>query len=129
MLQTVSKLPQKLNNQIQVFHRPVEFYELIKQSDLVITAGGLFAFECLMHGMPGIGLPQYPHQLETLQKLSDLESLVLGSVGMSLQHDYFCETLEMVLNSYERRQVLSNNGLALIDSQGLSRIMRKIQTL
>jgi len=129
VVHAVKQLPTHLRDTIQVFHRPKTFYELITQADLIITAGGLFVFECLMRGVPSIGLPQYPHQLDTLQKLADLKSIELGSVGMSLQHDYFCGTLEAVCRSQNTRQRLSTNGQTLIDGQGLFRIVEKIQNL
>ena len=55
-----------LTSKIKLFIYPKNFQRIIKKADIGVTSGGLSLFEFAAYGIPTISLPQYKHQLNTI---------------------------------------------------------------
>lgn len=111
---------------INMFVRPSNFYERIKNADFAVVSGGLTVFQALAMGVPVIGLPQYEHQNKTLQNLNQKGALILGSDNMELDHSLFFKRFLNLFNSSSLRLKQSETGKNLIDGLGNNRVIKII---
>lgn len=111
---------------IAVYRRPADFFSRLAASDLAIVAGGLTAFECARVGVPSIGIPQYEHQIENLDRLESHGCLKCGSHGMTLDAEFLCGLVTALAADHAKRCAMSLAGKATIDGQGLERTVALI---
>lgn len=109
-----------------VHQRPEYFHKLISASDLAIVSGGLTAFQCAQAGLPTIGIPQYEHQLENLNRLAISGCLVQAARDMVLDPNLLSELVTRLYSNYNERLAMSKSGQDLIDGKGLKRTVRLI---
>ena len=110
--------------EINLLKSPNDFYKKILEADILITAGGLTVFEALSMGIPTIALPQYEHQLKTIQYLAKLGGVLQGDSEIGLNQQDFMRILSGLINDCQKRLLLSKNGTLLIDGNGVSRVLK-----
>lgn len=117
----VNKVHAMSGVEIVMHQRPEKFFQLLSASDLAIVSGGLTAFACARAGVPAIGIPQYAHQLENLDRLEKLGCLKRGTHGMDLNSDHLGTVITNLVADCGARQVMSDAGMKAIDGKGLTR--------
>lgn len=113
--------------EIRVHERVDRFHDLLEGSDFAVVAGGMTAFECARFGVPSIGLPQYAHQLENLQRLQAAGCLEMGSRGMDVDRELLAYLFAMLSTDPMRRREMSEAGKRLIDGRGLDRVVEILE--
>jgi len=108
---------------IRLLIQSENFAQHLAKADLAILSGGLTIFDALSLGIPSIGIPQYDHQLATLQRLFGQRAVLIGSIGMRLDERRFVEVLIDAIGDQGVRMALSKRGPALVDRKGIDRIV------
>lgn len=106
-----------------------DYFKRLSKADLAVVSGGLTVFDCIVRGIPVIGLPQYQHQLKTLLNLERQNVIKLGSLGMTLNEKNFIDIYNKVILSFNERVFLSKNSTNLIDRKGSVRILKILSSL
>jgi spore coat polysaccharide biosynthesis predicted glycosyltransferase SpsG len=106
---------------VLVHQRPSDYFKILCASDLAVVSGGLTAFGCAQAGVPAIGVPQYHHQLENINRLDALGCLKCGTQGMALEPDLTCSLVTALSTDYTARLAMSQAGVKAIDGKGLGR--------
>lgn len=107
--------------EIAVHRRPDNFFQLLTASDLAIVSGGLTAFGCAQAGVPAIGIPQYAHQLENLERLEMYGCLKRGTQEMDLDSEFLRGLVADLSMNRAARLAMSRAGMEAIDGKGLAR--------
>jgi spore coat polysaccharide biosynthesis predicted glycosyltransferase SpsG len=110
-------------NQVTIHVQPSNYHEIISNTSLAISSGGLSIFELAAWGIPTIGLPQYEHQLRTIYKLQEDGIAAAGSIGMALDKNKLQAEIMKMINENEVRQKKAQLAHKLIDGQGLRRVL------
>ena len=101
---------------------PSNYHKIISSADLAISTGGLSIFEFSAFGIPSIGIPQYKHQLRTIQKLAKEGITKLGSDGMTLSNKKFLDAINLLISDNKLRKLMALNARNKIDGNGVIRI-------
>ena len=117
----------KLQDKVEFFIRPDNYHEIISNADIAVTSGGLSIFEFAAYGIPSIGLPQYKHQLRTIENLRDASISFLGSDGMRLSSDVFINSFDKLVNNFDCRETMAVNARKEIDGGGINRIIKLLK--
>lgn len=104
--------------------RPANFLERLANADLAILSGGLTIFDAVSLGVPSIALPQYDHQLKTIENLTKKMVVKSGSHGINLDEIYFSKIFNEIISSKELRTLLKKVGPTLIDGKGSERVTK-----
>ena len=122
-------VPDSLQGRLRVFKWVKDLDPLVENSDLAILSGGLSLYQALSFGVPSLVISQYPHQLETAEKLAkDNAAVNLGS-GSELAPEGIQKAARQLLSDYSQRVALSKKAQSLIDRNGLHRVTRLIQVV
>ena len=113
----------KSKDRFKIHVLPTNYHEIIANADLAITSGGLSIFEFSAYGIPSIGLPQYEHQLRTIENLSGAGISLLGSNGMNLSRERFMDCQDTIMQDFNLRQSMALKARRSIDGGGVERIM------
>ena len=108
---------------IRLLIQSENFAKHLAEADLAVLSGGLTIFDALSLGIPSIGIPQYNHQLSTLQRLFGHRAVLIGSTGMRLDERRFVEVLINAIGGQGVRTALSKRGPELVDRKGIDRIV------
>lgn len=114
----------EIDHKFKFYVYPENFHEIITKADLAITSGGLSIFEVLACGVPTIGLPQYEHQLRTIENLRDAGICFLGSDGMTLSSKVLKGCLNKMIYNYNCRNTMAMSARKSIDGRGVHRITK-----
>ena len=114
---------------IRIHIRPPSFARDLANADLAVVAGGLTALDAAALGTPAIGLPQYPHQLETLRRLQALGTLIIGSDGMRLSEARLAHTLVRLLSAPGFLRRMGRDGRRAVDGKGTARVIDALRPL
>tara|TARA_B100001123_G_C15314862_1_gene1025758 strand:- start:4 stop:1053 length:1050 start_codon:yes stop_codon:yes gene_type:complete len=106
---------------------PKNYHEIISNADLAVTSGGLSIFEFAAWGVPSVALPQYEHQLKTIENLQEAGISFLGSNNMNLSNTKFSIAMGKLLEDNNLRNNMALNAKKCIDGKGLSRILDKLK--
>lgn len=103
-------------------HSRVDLSPFLEASDVAIVSGGILAFEVAHVGLPAIGLPQYEHQLENLDRLQKAGCLKMVEQGMDVTASGIAASLDILIADAALRSHMSRVGRQLIDGGGLARV-------
>ena len=115
-----------LTSKIKLLIYPKNFQTIIRKADIGVTSGGLSLFEFAAYGIPTISLPQYKHQLNTINNLKKSGLTFLGSNEMKLNKLFFQRVLNNLINDSSKRNEINKMAPKLIDGKGLKRIKKLI---
>ena len=115
-----------LTSKIKLFIYPKNFQRIIKKADIGVTSGGLSLFEFAAYGIPTISLPQYRHQLNTINNLRKFGITFLGSNKMKLNKLFFQKVLNNLITDSLKRNKINKMAPKFIDGKGLKRIKKLI---
>jgi spore coat polysaccharide biosynthesis predicted glycosyltransferase SpsG len=129
-LTSLADLAKLTGNQVGVeivlHERPSDFYALLFASDLAIVSGGLTAFCCAQAGLPAIGIPQYEHQIDNLNRLQEFGCLSVGTRNMELDAEFVSRLMNKLITDQPKRIAMRQAGIKAIDGKGLDRTINLI---
>ncbi len=100
----------------------VNLPELIMDSDLIICSGGRTVYELAALGSPGITICQNERELKRMEIFKKHETIINLGLGNGVSTETILETVKALLIDPTRRKQMSQNGLALFDGNGTSRV-------
>jgi spore coat polysaccharide biosynthesis predicted glycosyltransferase SpsG/CMP-N-acetylneuraminic acid synthetase len=100
----------------------VNLPELIMESDLIICSGGRTVYELAALGIPGITICQNERELKRMETFKKHETIINLGLGNGVSTETILETVKALLIDSARRKQMSQNGLALFDGNGTSRV-------
>jgi|TARA_Y100000031_G_scaffold89665_1_gene98658 spore coat polysaccharide biosynthesis predicted glycosyltransferase SpsG/CMP-N-acetylneuraminic acid synthetase len=100
----------------------VNLPELIMDSDLIICSGGRTVYELAALGSPGIAICQNERELKRMESFKKHETIINLGLGNGDCTETILETVKVLLIDPARRKQMSQNGLALFDGDGTSRV-------
>ena len=112
----------KNRHNIQIFIFPENYHQIISNADIAVSSGGLSIFEFSAYGIPTIGIPQYEHQLRTIENLEEHGISILGSKGMELSNEKFLDAINSLIGDNKLRKSMAFNARNQIDGKGAHRI-------
>lgn len=102
---------------------PDDLAALMFEADLAISATGTTAYELLATMTPTIGIPQADNQVAVASSLSARDALIwCESTGVELQ-----DAVRSLIENQSLRRRLRDNGVELVDGEGVRRIEETIQ--
>tara|TARA_B100001059_G_C17836051_1_gene588178 strand:+ start:2821 stop:3846 length:1026 start_codon:yes stop_codon:yes gene_type:complete len=125
------RLKEKSKNfwNIEILIKPDNFRELISMADIGVSSGGITIYDFANSRVPTISIPQYSHQLNTIKKLHKMGVSMLGSKSMKLNHKYFENTMQKLINGYDLRKKMTHAATKNFDDKGSHRVLMKLSKL
>jgi spore coat polysaccharide biosynthesis predicted glycosyltransferase SpsG len=102
-------------------------FQYIGDADVVITAGGLSAYEALCTGAPLMALAYDSLQQTTIKGLESLGGCINLGLGDALDPARLAEALTLIENDHDKRVKLSSRGRFLVDGLGDKRVSEIIR--
>ncbi|MCX6647063.1 MAG: hypothetical protein NTY09_12025 [bacterium] len=99
------------------------FIEQLKSSDAVITNGGTTVYEALALGKPVLAIPQNEFEKQVIDQVVEMEACLTPSENTSPK---ILEALSKFLDDNFSRLTLAENGMKLIDGQGVYRVAKMV---
>lgn len=125
----LARLNQFMVPKILHLERTEDLVWYLQSADVAVVNGGLTAFNSISLGIPTVGVPQYAHQLETLQSLSAAGLLKVVSKGMSFSDKQFGDCIVDLIKDLTERHALSQRCLSTFRGEGTSRVVSLIAGL
>lgn len=100
--------------------------ELLVESDVALTGGGLIALEMACVGTPGFIVCEVSHQLETAAVLEQHGAAVNVWFGVAASEEDIARDVAALLGDEDRRRRMSEAGKRLIDGKGCLRVAQAI---
>jgi spore coat polysaccharide biosynthesis predicted glycosyltransferase SpsG len=102
--------------------------DIISQSDLCITSGGVSMCEACAAGVPAMAIAQVDHETANILTLAKHHAVVPLGRAQDLTKEYFLSAFSLVAGSLKFRQNLSDSGRKAIDGMGKMRVMQIIHS-
>ncbi|WP_419783705.1 glycosyltransferase [Maridesulfovibrio sp.] len=115
---------------IIIYSNPPGFLKLLRDMDIVITAGGGTLYECAWLGRPTITIPSIDHEEPIADGFAQRNCAILASPPDSqVNQRILIQRLQMLIDKYELRLFMSKQGRLLVDGTGKHRILNAIASL
>lgn len=115
-----------MKKQVKVVHNAQNMAELMWESDIAITAGGITMFELACVGTPSIVICAYEYEQETAQRL-EKEGIVMNlGFGSDVQEEIITSWVASLMKNKALREEMSKRGKELIDGKGCEKIVKLI---
>lgn len=112
---------------INLLENPENMAKLMQTYDLAVCAGGQTAYELAAVGVPAIAIQTADNQTDNLTLLNQAGTLVwIGGKDELALKEHFAEALTALMSSKSTRERMSQSGQALVDGQGLRRVVEVI---
>jgi spore coat polysaccharide biosynthesis predicted glycosyltransferase SpsG len=97
--------------------------ELMAQADIGISAAGSTCWELCLLGLPSILLDVAENQVPIALELDHLGCALYAGSGIRVAPDELANSLESLLASREKRQLMSRRSRELVDGMGAERVV------
>lgn len=104
-------------------------FDLMKESDLAITAAGNTLYELAIFGVPSIVICHHERHNQVASRFAEKKAVVNLGVGLNLNEDNIAETVDRLLGSRETRYLLSVNIKEIVDGLGSKRVAEAVLEL
>lgn len=104
-------------------------FELIFNSDLVISTGGLTAFELCAIGTPFISLAAVDHQINRLKKMDELGICKYAGDWNSFNEKNLYDLINELIHNKMKREIMTEKGKNIVDGKGVERISSVIRDI
>jgi spore coat polysaccharide biosynthesis predicted glycosyltransferase SpsG len=101
--------------------------EILAQSDISITSGGISMCESCASGIPTMSVAQVEHEISNILFFSKYNAVHPLGAAHNLSKEVFLRSFLKLKKSYSLRKALSLSGMKLVDSQGKQRVIRIVQ--
>lgn len=127
----LNDLLSKTNRHFYVSCNPPDLVGIMKTADMAITAAGITLYELAALGVPSIVIPQVTpntsHQDDIANNFEKYGACV--NVGQSPNDELLLEKTALLITDKSLRAQLSDGGKALVDGEGLRRVIGLISDL
>ncbi|HPO90728.1 MAG TPA: UDP-2,4-diacetamido-2,4,6-trideoxy-beta-L-altropyranose hydrolase [Victivallales bacterium] len=103
-------------------------WDIIKESDLAITAAGNTLYELAIFGIPSVVVCHHENHNIVAEKFAERGAVINLGIGKKITLHDIKETVNLLLHSFDKRETLSENIKKIIDGFGCERLIEKIQT-
>ena len=103
--------------------------EIMFNSDLAISTGGLTAFELCAVGTPFISIAAVGHQVDRLKKMDELGVCKYAGDWEDLKDENLYSIINELIENKKEREFMSERGKKLIDGRGTERLSNIIKNL
>jgi len=109
-------------NKITYFHDINTMADLMRETDLAITAGGFTVYELLASEVSSLVIAANDSQVPAMAELNNLGAIEF--IGKFHEHlsERFKEKVLTLINDFEKRKSIARVGRELIDNRGLERV-------
>ena len=104
-------------------------FELMFNSDLVISTGGLTAFELCAVGTPFISIAAVDHQIDRLKEMNELGICKYAGDWENFNEENLYNLISELIGNRTKRELMVGKGKNLIDGKGVERISTIIKNL
>ncbi|MGQ9629937.1 MAG: UDP-2,4-diacetamido-2,4,6-trideoxy-beta-L-altropyranose hydrolase [bacterium] len=101
--------------------------ELMYQSDIAITSGGITMFEAASLGTPAIILCQNEDQMKNARRFSEAGAAVNLGLGSGIPEEAILIATISLMQNVEQRRSMSEAGKRLVDGRGRERVVEAIR--
>ena len=115
-----------LSHPARVIYDPDGVQDLLKQSDLAITAGGTVLIERLRAGVPGLTISQLRHQAALASEIARRGAGVDLGIYSDLSSLELTAQFEKLYSNQNMRRRIATIGRKMVDGLGLCRVASKI---
>jgi len=114
--------------EFNVIQNPDNLVEIIKKTDMAVTAAGIAMWEFAALGVPSIVVPLAEHQADAAKAFENAGSVI--NIGYSPQNItvIYEATIKLMRDKTLRKQ-LSKKGQQLVDGKGLERVVKIIKQM
>ena len=127
ILENIIKSTEYKNYNINIHYNSIDYYSIIKDSDIGIVSGGITMFEYAYMGIPTVSVPQHKHQLRNIEILANKKVTLQGRIQMNISIKGLYKTINILLKSYEIRKNMQKISKKEIDGKGVIRISKLIK--
>jgi len=106
-----------------------EMHQIMKESDLAITAAGNTLYELALFGVPSIVICHHEKHNKVAKEFAKRNSAINLGIGTKLNLRIIANTVDELLSSREKRLKLSINAKKIVDGLGSKRIAEKVLEL
>lgn len=121
----LNELLSKTTKHFDVTFNPPNLIEIMKNADMAITAAGITLYELAALGIPSIAIPQVTpetsHQEDIANAFEKYGTCV--NLGKFPSNELIYEKTMSLMEDKSLRKQLSDNGKALVDGNGLKRVL------
>jgi len=111
---------------VRVVRNAQNMAELMWESDMAVTAGGITMFELACVGTPSIVVCAYEYEQQTAQRLEKEGVVINLGFGGYVQEEIIADWVTSLMNDRLLREQMSRKGKELIDGKGCERIVKLI---
>lgn len=111
----------EFGDNVNLFYRPNNFYELLNRAHIAIISGGILLQECLFMGIPAYVFPQYDHQFK-IAKEKEFAKMVLGVSDIAPKYKDSVDSILSVIEDQPYLDQMASTCRASDDGYGLSRV-------
>jgi len=104
-------------------------HQIMKESDLAITAAGNTLYELALFGVPSIVICHHEKHNKVAKEFAKRNSAINLGIGTKLDLRIIANTVDELLSSREKRLKLSINAKKIVDGLGSKRIAEKVLEL
>jgi UDP-2,4-diacetamido-2,4,6-trideoxy-beta-L-altropyranose hydrolase len=122
LTEILSRTKRKFN----IIHDPKNLIELMKKTDMAISAAGITMWELATLGVPSIVVPLADHQADVAKVFENAGACVNMGYTPPNSNDIYEATIKLMQNKTLREQ-LSRQGQKLVDGKGLDRVVNLIK--
>jgi spore coat polysaccharide biosynthesis predicted glycosyltransferase SpsG len=107
-----------------IYKKPSSYHEILRNSDLAITNGGLTMFDAMACGIPTLVIAQYDHQRDVARRYGDAVDFI-GKGDKVGAGDIITAVYALLVN-YDGRREMSERAQEYVDGKGLGRVVKLI---
>lgn len=116
----------KNNSQIKLYYNVENMADLMYESDIAISAGGITLYELSIVGTPTIVLIQAENQVLPSNIFNDKGIILNLGYGNKVNELCFKQAFVKLINDYNKRKKMFENGREILDGKGAERCVEKI---
>jgi UDP-2,4-diacetamido-2,4,6-trideoxy-beta-L-altropyranose hydrolase len=126
---SIKKNISEYNCSIHLYNSPEKMEDIYYKSDIAISAGGTSCYEMAYFGIPNIIISIADNQINSSKELHNkIVSIYLGDKNEIKSSDLVKKINELI-NDYDLRLKMSNNGKKFVDGNGKKRIVDFMERL
>jgi UDP-2,4-diacetamido-2,4,6-trideoxy-beta-L-altropyranose hydrolase len=103
-----------------------EMHQIMKESDLAITAAGNTLYELSVFGVPSIVICHHKKHNAVAKKFAQRNAIINLGIGKNISNQTIANSVKKLLSDHEKRVMLSNNAKKITDGKGSERVSKII---
>jgi len=125
----VNNLKKITKSKIKIINGTNSFIKILKNQNFVICSGGLCMFQSLSLGLSVLSIPQYKHQLNSINKLYYLGLPLLNYKNLKISKIKISNYLKNIINNQQLRNNFLFKGPKILNYKSNDRAINLILKL